>query len=71
MVSKLAMVLDMLSDGKWHGIDELQQRLELKEQEVRKIAAFLSEYDFVKSDEENKKVRINREFLKLLAQTVT
>jgi DNA-binding IclR family transcriptional regulator len=70
-MSKLAMVLDILSDGKWHGIDELQQRLELDEHEVRVIAAFLSKYDFVKSDEENRKVRINRDFQKLLSQTVT
>jgi len=70
-MSKLAMVLDILSDGKWHGIDELQQRLELDEREVRVIAAFLSKYDFVKSDEENRKVRINRDFQKLLSQTVT
>ena len=64
-MSKLAMVLDILSDGKWHGIDELQQRLELDEREVRVIAAFLSKYDFAKSDEENRKVRINRDFQKL------
>jgi DNA-binding IclR family transcriptional regulator len=70
-MSKLAMVLDILSDGKWHGIDELQQRLELDEREVRVIAAFLSKYDFAKSDEENRKVRINRDFQKLLSQTVT
>ncbi len=70
-MSKLAMVLDILSDGEWHGIDELQQRLELDEREVRVIATFLSKYDFVKSDEENRKVRINRDFQKLLSQTVT
>ena len=70
-MSKLAMVLDILSDGKWHGIDELQQRLELDEREVQEIAAFLSKYDFAKSDEENRKVRINRDFQKLLSQTVT
>jgi DNA-binding IclR family transcriptional regulator len=70
-MSKLAMVLDILSDGKWHGIDELQQRLELDEREVRVIAALLSKYDFAKSDEENRKVRINRDFQKLLSQTVT
>ena len=65
------MILEILSDGKWHGIDELQQRLELDEREVRVIAAFLSKYDFAKSDEENRKVRINRDFQKLLSQTVT
>jgi len=70
-MSKIAMVLDILSDGKWHGIDELQQRLELDEYEVQEIAAFLSKYDFAKSDEENRKVRINRDFQKFLAQTLT
>jgi len=70
-VSKIAMVLEVLGDGKWHGIAELLMTLELNEHKFREIAAFLNKYDFVKVDEKNRRVKINRDFQKLLAQSVT
>jgi hypothetical protein len=69
--SKITMILEILSDGKWHGIEELQQRMELDEYEVREITTFLNKYDFAKIDDANKKVKINRDFQKLLTQTTT
>jgi DNA-binding IclR family transcriptional regulator len=71
LVSKITMILEMLGDGKWHGIEELQLRLGLNEREVQEITTFLNKYDFVKIDKEHGKVKINRNFQKLLAQTVT
>lgn len=70
-MSKIAMILDLLSDGKWHRIKELQQMLGLNEHKVQEVTAFLNEYDFVRIDEEHEKVKINRDFQKLLVQTVT
>jgi len=70
-VSKIAMVLELLGDGKWHGVEELQRRLALDEREVQEIMTFLNKYDFVKIGKEHGKVKINRAFQKLLAQTVT
>ena len=71
MVSKITTILEMLSDGKWHGIEEVQLRLELNERKMQEITTFLNKYDFVKIDKEHGKVKINRNFQKLLAQTVT
>jgi DNA-binding IclR family transcriptional regulator len=70
-VSKIAIVLELLGDGKWYGIEELQRRLGLDEREVQEIMRFLNKYDFVKVDKEHGKVKINRDFQKLLAKTVT
>ena len=70
-MSKIMMILEILGDGKWHGIGELLQRLELNEHKFREITAFLNKYDFVKIDEKNRRVKINRDFQKLLAQPVT
>ena len=70
-MSKITMILEILGDGKWHGIEELLLRLELNEHKFREIAAFLNKYDFVKIDEKNRRVKINRDFKKLLAQPVT
>jgi DNA-binding IclR family transcriptional regulator len=71
LVSKITMLLEILGDGKWHGIEELQQRLELNERKVQEITAFLNKYDFVKINKEHGKVKINRNFQKLLAQAIT
>jgi hypothetical protein len=70
MDSKITMVLEILSDGKWHGMKELRQRMELDEYEVHEITMFLNKYSFAKIDDENKKVKINRNFQKFLAQTM-
>ena len=71
MVSKITMILEILGDGKWHEIEELQLRLGLNEHKVQGITAFLNKYDFVKIDREHGIVKINRNFQKLLAQTIT
>jgi DNA-binding IclR family transcriptional regulator len=71
LVSKVTLVLEVLSDGEWHRIEELQQLTELNENQVREIAAFLYEYDFARMDVEKKKLRINRHFQEFLSQTLT
>ena len=70
-MSKITIILEMIGDGKWHEIEELQLRLGLNEREVQEITTFLNKYDFVKIDKEHRKVKINRNFQKLLAETVT
>ena len=64
MGSKIAMILEILRDGKWHGIEELQQRMELDECKVQEITKFLNKYDFATIDEANKKVKIKRKIFK-------
>ncbi len=71
MASKIAVTLEVLSDGKWHGIDELEQRLDLNEHEVVEITLFLNKYDFASVDEAKKKVRLKRGFQRFLSLTVT
>ena len=70
-VSKIAMLLDVLGDGRWYGIEELLLRLELSEHNFWEIMTFMNKYDFVKVDEKNRRVKINRDFQKLLAQAIT
>ena len=68
MVSKVMTILELLSDGKWHGIEDLLMKTGLNERKFQEITMFLSNYDFVKFDEEKRRVKINRDFKKLLAQ---
>jgi hypothetical protein len=69
-VSEIALVLDLLSDGKWHGMEELMQVLGLNEDKFEVIAAFLNKYDFVKVDEKNRRIKINGDFRSLPAQAI-
>jgi DNA-binding IclR family transcriptional regulator len=71
MVPKITMILDILSDGKWHETEELLLRLELNEQKLQEVTTFLNNYDFVKVDRKSGKVKINKDFQKLLAQANT
>ena len=71
MVSQVMMILELLSDGKWHGTEELMLRAGLSERKFWEVMGFLGEYGFVKADEKNKKIKINRDFQRLLAQPVT
>jgi hypothetical protein len=70
MDSKITVILEILSDGKWHGLEELQRRMELDEHKLQEIATFLNKYNFAEIDDENRKVKINRGFQKFLAQTM-
>ncbi len=69
--SKITEILETLSDGKWHSIEEIQQKMKLSRIQIQKIITFLKEYNFVAIDEANKKIRINKNVLKFLTQTVT
>lgn len=70
MVSKIAMILELLIDGKWHSTEELRIELELNEQKLQEITAFLNKYTFVKIDGKNGKIRISKDLQKLMAKTV-
>jgi predicted transcriptional regulator len=63
------LILELLSDGKWHEIDELLVSVKLTEQKFRQVTEFLDKYGFVEFDHENRKVKVNKDFRKLLIQT--
>jgi len=71
VVSKVMLILELLSDGKWHGTEELLLSVGLGAREFREITGFLSKYGFVEVDEKNRKVRVDRDFQRLLVQPVT
>ena len=71
MVSKVMVILELLSDGKWHGVEEMLLNTGLSELEILEVTDFLGKYGFVKVDEKNRKLRVNRDFQRLLVQPVT
>jgi hypothetical protein len=71
VASKVMLILELLSDGKWHGVDELLVEAGLCERRFREIVLFLGKYDFVTFDEEKLRVKVNKDFKRLLAQPVS
>jgi DNA-binding IclR family transcriptional regulator len=69
-LAKISGVLDMLSDGEWHGLEEVRKEMGLSRSQVRQIMGFLKQYEFVTFDEAKKKVRLEeatKEFLTRMA----
>ncbi len=69
MTYKLTRLLEILGDGNWHETDQLSQQIELSDLEVQRITDFLGEYEFAEVDETKKRVRVNKDFQKILTQT--
>ena len=69
--SKIAEILELLSDGKWRMLEEIQQKTKVEREQIQQIIEFLKEYDFVVLDETEKKIRLNKLAQKFLTQTTT
>jgi len=62
----LDRILELLSDGEWHRIEDLSARLSLPDQKLKTIAYFLSEHGFVHYRESDSSVRIQSELKALM-----
>jgi DNA-binding IclR family transcriptional regulator len=67
----MAKILELLSDGKWHTLEEIQGTTKLTKSSIMRVIQFLEEYGFVVADEEERKIRLDENVRKFLAQTVT
>lgn len=70
-MAKISGVLDMLRDGKWHGLEEIRKEMGLNRNQVRQIAEFLKQYEFITFDEAKKKVRLEEAAKEFLARKAT
>lgn len=66
----MAKILELLSDGKWHTLDELREKAGVTESNIMRIIQFLKEYGFVMVDEEECKIRLDENAREFLAQAV-
>lgn len=64
-MSKLDLILEILNDGKWHDIKELQSKLNLETPSLEKIIVFLVSYNLAKVNSKNQ-LKCSREMQKLL-----
>jgi hypothetical protein len=70
-MTKIAGVLEMLSDGEWHTLQRIRRRMKLTDEQIQQIAQFLDEYEFVKFDEAKNEIKIEEVVRKFLNQEAT
>ena len=63
----IAALLEILGDGKWHSLTELQQKIGVASYKVKGVATLLGRFDFAVVDEAKEKVKISKNFQKFLA----
>jgi len=55
---KLEDILKLLEDGKWHDLKEVGKKIQLQDLEVKSLAKFLAEYNFVRLDRDGEKAKL-------------
>lgn len=68
MVSIFMLILESLNDVNWHGMDELLERVKLNKMKFREVIEFLDKYGFIRFDYKKQKVRINKDFRRVMDQ---
>jgi uncharacterized protein YutD len=63
--------LEVLSDGRWHMLEEIQQRAKVDDAQLQRITDFLKEYDFIVKDEAEDRIKLNKIVHEFLAETAT
>ncbi len=71
MATKIAEILELLSDGQWHDMDDVRKRLMLNADQFKQTVKFLKEYDFVEIDQANHRLKIEKTAGEFLAQKST
>jgi len=63
----ISKVLELLEDGEWHSIEEIQQKTRLSRRELKEVIDFLVKYDFVVVDKYGERIKLSEVFLKTLS----
>ena len=71
MAFRVAGVLEILSDGDWHTLEEVRRKMNLNRNQIQQIATFLKEYEFVTLDAKQKRMRIEETARKFLTKKAT
>jgi len=69
--AKIARILELLEDGQWHVLGDVQKKTRLNEDQVQQIVAFLKEYQFITADDAKGEIRLQEAVRKFLTQDVT
>ena len=60
------IILQVLENGKWHHLKEIEEKTQLNSHKVKTITKFLAKFNFVKLDHNEQKVKLDRTIMKFL-----
>lgn len=69
--AKIARILELLEDGQWHMLGDVQKKTRLNEDQIQQIVAFLKEYQFITTDDAKDKIKLQEAVSKFLKRNVT
>ena len=64
-------ILQLLENGKWHHLTDLEQKTQLNRNKIKAITQFLAKYNFITLDEPKQKVKLDpptKKFFKKIQQ---
>lgn len=61
-------ILEVLYDGEWHTLEEIQQKTELDRNKFRQVIEFLERYGFISVDKVTNKAVLDKNAQKFLVQ---
>jgi predicted transcriptional regulator len=67
----MAEVLEILDDGHWHLMSDVQTETNLNASQSKEIIEFLKAYEFVTVDQKKNRVKLKEAVRKFLTQEVT
>ena len=65
-MSKAEIILRLLENGKWHHLKEIEEKTQLNGHKVENITNFLVNFNFVKLDHMEQKVKLDPPTMKFL-----
>jgi len=63
---KVEDILMLLENGKWHNLKEIREKTKLNNLKVKSVTKFLLEYNFIKLDEGEQKIKLAQSMKKFL-----
>ena len=70
MTSKIAHILEILGDGKWHRLSDVRECIGVSDGRMLEILSFLSKYEFLEVDYVRERVRMEKEVKEFMAHSV-
>ena len=61
----IGIVLDLLSDGSWHKLDELTSETKIAKESVLRILNFFRDYGFIEISVGGEAAKMDKDYLKL------
>ena len=68
---KVEDILELLENGEWHDLKEMERKTRLQDLDIKSVTKFLVQYNFIKLDKEGKKAKLDsstQDFLKKIRQ---